>query len=124
MSGFLFDTNVLLDIATADPTWLVWSEGQFRTAAAQGPILSNPIIYAEQAFRTGDETFQWLLDLPLDAIREYAGKWIAAKDRKVTAAAPLLDALLAQLLLGRDGFFDAFRVTRDKLHLLTVFDLL
>ncbi len=32
MSGFLFDTNVLLDIATADETWLAWSEEQFRTA--------------------------------------------------------------------------------------------
>ena len=29
MSGILFDTNVLLDIATADATWLPWSEGQF-----------------------------------------------------------------------------------------------
>ena len=43
----LFDTNVLLDIATADPIWLSWSENEFRTAAAQGPILINPIIYAE-----------------------------------------------------------------------------
>ena len=43
----LFDTNILLDIATADPIWLAWSEMQFRTAAAQGPILINPIIYAE-----------------------------------------------------------------------------
>jgi hypothetical protein len=34
MNGFLFDTNVLLDIATADPVWLPWSEGQFRSAAA------------------------------------------------------------------------------------------
>ncbi len=28
MSGFLSDTNVLLDIATADPIWLGWSENQ------------------------------------------------------------------------------------------------
>ena len=45
----LFDTNVLLDTATAAPTWLAWSEMQFRTAAALGPILINPIIYAELA---------------------------------------------------------------------------
>ena len=49
MSGFLLDANVLLDIATADVTWLAWSEGQFRAAAAHGPILINPIIYAELA---------------------------------------------------------------------------
>ena len=45
----LFDTSVLLDIATADPVWLPWSEQEFRTAAAQGPIAINPIIYAELA---------------------------------------------------------------------------
>ena len=50
MSGILFDTNVRLDIATADAIWLGWSEGQFRTATAQGAILINAIIYAELAF--------------------------------------------------------------------------
>ncbi len=30
----------------------------------------------------------------------------------------------APLLLGRDGFFDAFRVTLDKQRLLTLFDLI
>jgi len=40
----LFDTNVLLDIATADPVWLPWLEKEFRAAAAQGPIPINPII--------------------------------------------------------------------------------
>jgi len=28
MSGVLFDSNVLLDIATADTTWLAWSTAQ------------------------------------------------------------------------------------------------
>lgn len=61
MSGFLFDTNVLLDIAAADPTWLAWSEEQFRSAAAQGPILINPIIYAElvPAFATQSDLDRW-----------------------------------------------------------------
>jgi len=62
MSGFLFDTNVLLDIATADPVWLAWSENQFRTAAAKGPILINPIIYAELApvFASAVDLDRWL----------------------------------------------------------------
>ena len=62
MSGFLFDTNVLLDIATADPVWLAWAENQFRTAAAQGPILINPIIYAElaPAFASAADLDRWL----------------------------------------------------------------
>jgi hypothetical protein len=62
MSRFLLDANVLLDIATADQTWLQWSEGQFRAAAAQGPILINPIIYAElaPAFATMSDLDRWL----------------------------------------------------------------
>ena len=79
MSGILFDTNVLLDIATADATWLGWSEGQFRAAAAQGPIL---IIDAElaPAFATPSDLDQWLAPtvfrrLPLP----YSAGWLAAQ---------------------------------------------
>jgi len=82
MSGFLFDTNVLLDIATADPLWLAWSENQFRAAAAQGPILINPIIYAElaPAFASAADLDRWLdpavfQRLPLP----YAAGWLAAQ---------------------------------------------
>jgi predicted nucleic acid-binding protein len=82
MSGFLFDTNVLLDIATADPVCLAWSENQFRTAAAQGPILINPIIYAElaPAFASAAVLERWLdpavfQRLPLP----YAAGWLAAQ---------------------------------------------
>ena len=82
MSGFLFDTNVLLDIATADPTWLPWSESQLRNAAALGPILINPIIYAElaPAFASIADLDHWLnpsvfqrLSLP------YSAGWLAAQ---------------------------------------------
>ena len=78
----LFDTNVLLDIATADAVWLSWSEKEFRAAAAQGPIPINPIIYAElaPAFATAADLDRWLdpavfqrLPLPYDA------GWLAAQ---------------------------------------------
>ena len=78
----LFDTNVLLDIATADPVWLPWSEKEFRAAAAQGPIPINPIIYAElaPAFATAADLDRWLdpavfQRLPLP----YAAGWLAAQ---------------------------------------------
>ena len=78
----LFDTNVLLDIATVDPVWLPWSEKEVRIAAARGPILINPIIYAElaPAFATAADLDQWLdpavfRRLPLP----YAAGWIAAQ---------------------------------------------
>ena len=82
MSGFLLNTNVLLDIATADPTWLAWSEGQFRAAAVQEPILINPINYAElaPAFATQADLDRWLdpavfQRLPLP----YTAGWLAAQ---------------------------------------------
>jgi predicted nucleic acid-binding protein len=82
MSGFLFDTNVLLDIATADPTWLPWSESQLRLAAESGPILINPIIYAElaPAFASAADLDRWLdptvfQRLPLP----YSAGWLAAQ---------------------------------------------
>lgn len=69
-------------IATADPTWLIWSEGQFRAAATLGPILINPIIYAElaPAFATESDLDRWLdpavfQRLPLP----YAAGWLAAQ---------------------------------------------
>ncbi len=78
----LFDTNVLLDIATADPVWLPWSENELRTAAKQGPVFINPIIYAElaPAFATAAELDRWLdpalfRRLPLP----YAAGWLAAQ---------------------------------------------
>lgn len=48
MSRFL-DTNVLLDILTADPKWGAWSRQQFKAAQADGPVSINPILYAELA---------------------------------------------------------------------------
>jgi len=78
----LFDTNVLLDIATADSVWLAWSERQLRQAAGQGAILINPIIYAElaPAFASAADLDRWLdpaifQRLPLP----YAAGWLAAQ---------------------------------------------
>ena len=78
----LFDANVLLDIATDDPVWRDWSEAQLRQAAAHGPILINPIIYAElaPAFASAADLDRWLdpaifQRLPLP----YAAGWLAAQ---------------------------------------------
>ena len=47
MAGTLVDSNVLLDVFTADPRWGEWSELQLADAIDRGPALINPIIYAE-----------------------------------------------------------------------------
>ena len=82
MSGFLFDTNVLLDIAAADPVWLGWSENQFHAAATLGPILINLIIYAElaPAFASAAELDRWLDPAVFQRLAlPYAAGWLAAQ---------------------------------------------
>lgn len=58
----MLDTNVLLDIYTADERWLAWSTARFRDASAAGPVPINPIIYAELAggFDSRADLDHWL----------------------------------------------------------------
>jgi predicted nucleic acid-binding protein len=43
----LVDSNVLLDVATRDPTWFEWSSHAIANAAEEAPLAINPLIYAE-----------------------------------------------------------------------------
>lgn len=47
MPGYLVDSNVLLDILTEDRTFFEWSSGALARSAEQGPLVVNPLIYAE-----------------------------------------------------------------------------
>jgi hypothetical protein len=45
--GVLVDSNVLLDVATEDPTWSGWSGRAMAECAERVPLMINPIIFAE-----------------------------------------------------------------------------
>jgi len=47
----LVDTNILIDIATRDPQWALWSLSQLESAALGGPLLINDVVYAELSVR-------------------------------------------------------------------------
>jgi predicted nucleic acid-binding protein len=47
MEGVLVDSNVLLDVLTADPVWFEWSSSALERCANQSALYINPIIYAE-----------------------------------------------------------------------------
>jgi predicted nucleic acid-binding protein len=82
MSGSLIDTNVLLDIATADAHWMAWSQQQVRSAAGRGAVYINPIIYAElaPAFASAEEVDRWLdPGLFQRAPLPYEAAWLAAQ---------------------------------------------
>ena len=96
----MLDTNVLLDIVTADPIWQRWSMDQFRQASEDGPILLNPIIYAELApgFETRASLDRWLrpslfrrLALPYEAGFRAGHAFLAYRQRGVSKSSPLPD---------------------------------
>lgn len=43
----LVDSNVLLDIVTADESWASWSGAALASALDAGRVVVNPIVYAE-----------------------------------------------------------------------------
>jgi len=55
----LVDSNVILDVWSADPEWAEWSTAAIESAAARGPLVVNPVIIAEIATRFGTERDLW-----------------------------------------------------------------
>ncbi len=47
----LVDSNVILDVVTEDAEWLDWSAAALARQADAGPLVVNPIVYAEVAAR-------------------------------------------------------------------------
>ena len=45
--GTIVDSNVLLDVFTEDDRWADWSVEHLARAFDQGPVIINPVIYAE-----------------------------------------------------------------------------
>jgi predicted nucleic acid-binding protein len=43
----LVDSNVLIDLLTESPDWFDWSSAALTAAADEGPLVINPLIYAE-----------------------------------------------------------------------------
>lgn len=53
MSPVLVDSNVIIDVATIDPIWSIWSEPDLRRLADETALVINPLIYAEVGVRYG-----------------------------------------------------------------------
>jgi len=82
MTAVLVDSNVILDIATDDPTWGEWSGAALEKAANDSILVINPLIYAEVS--TGFERIEDLEDLlPEDVFRRddlpYEAAFLAGK---------------------------------------------
>lgn len=76
MSGTLIDSSVLLDVSTQDPVWFDWSAAALADAVRTGPVLVNPIIYAEVS--VGYDRIEDLEDaLPAEIFRREPLPYIA-----------------------------------------------
>ena len=47
----LVDTNVIVDVLTADPVWSAWSTDRLAKCTETGPLRINEVTYAELAVR-------------------------------------------------------------------------
>jgi predicted nucleic acid-binding protein len=82
VSAVLVDANVLLDVATQDPTWSIWSADALERCASTGRLVINAIIYAEVS--VGFERIEDLdAALPLDVYQReavpYEASFLAGK---------------------------------------------
>lgn len=46
------DTCVIVDVVDDDPRWSDWSRSQMNLWSARGPLIINPVIYAELSIRS------------------------------------------------------------------------
>ena len=123
----LVDTCVLLDVSADDPRWRDWSIDQLARWSARGPLLINPVIFAEWCtdFRSYDAAqsalksfgLQWA-ELPRQALFLAAQAHSLYRRRGGTRAVVLPDffigahaAVAGMPLLTRDRRrFDAYFV--------------
>lgn len=119
MSSTLVDSNVLIDLFDEASEWREWSDAMLTRAASRGPLVINPIVFAEVA-----AGFDRLEDvdaaLPESYVRREPLPWEAAflagrafvqyRRRGGTLSAPLPDfyigahaAVAGHTLLTRDA---------------------
>jgi hypothetical protein len=73
----LVDSNVIIDVATADEQWAGWSSRTLETLAEHTVLVINPIVYGELA--VGYDTIEELdAALPEDLFRREDVPWAAA----------------------------------------------
>ena len=63
MTSTLIDTNVLLDVIEARPKWEEWATRQVLAARSKGPVILNPVVYAEASIPYDTESdFNMIVD--------------------------------------------------------------
>ena len=115
----IVDTNVLVDLATVGSTFHAWSRGQVISAFRRGPVVINPVIYAEFSVRYRDMDEVERL-LPQDEFRRENLPWAAAfaaaaAFRVYRASGGGRERILPDFLIGAHAAIRGYAVlTRDS----------
>jgi predicted nucleic acid-binding protein len=126
MKTVLVDSNVLLDVATNDPTWSRWSSRALEEAADEAPLVINPLVYAEVSIGFGRiEDLELAIPpalfrrdpLPYEAAFLAGKAFLRYRHRGGTRATPLPD-----FYIGAHAAVTGFRLlTRDAARYRTYF---
>jgi predicted nucleic acid-binding protein len=126
MTPVLVDSNVLLDVATADAPWFDWSSRALQAAADEAPLVINALIYAEVSVRYS--TIEGVEEaLPSDLFRReplsYAAAFLAGKAfLRYRKAGGLRTSPLPDFFIGAHAAIAGYRLlTRDATRYRTYF---
>ncbi|MFP5379951.1 MAG: type II toxin-antitoxin system VapC family toxin [Vicinamibacteria bacterium] len=126
MPTTLVDANVLIDVINDEEEWADWSAAMLALCADQGPLVINPIIYAEVSYRHETQaeldealppTFVTREDLPWDSA------FLAARAcRQYRAAGGARQAPLPDFFIGAHAAVRGYQIlTRDGRRYRTYF---
>lgn len=126
MDAVLVDSNILLDIATNDPTWGDWSAQALERSADEAILVINPLVYAEVSI--GFEMIEDLeAALPIDLYRReelpYEAGFLAGKCfLRYRRAGGLRRSPLPDFYIGAHAAVAGYRLlTRDATRYQTYF---
>ncbi len=125
----LVDTNVLIDVFHTRTAFTEWSAGQLAAARASGPLLINPLIYAEMAagYATSEELEAAVTpglfrreDLPWEAVYAAGHAFLQYRRSGGDKRAPLPD-----FYIGAHAMVKGYRLlSRDVAKYRTYFPLI
>ncbi len=129
MSPVLVDSSVILDVASADPTWGDWSASALERAADEAPLVINALVFAEVS--VGFERMEEVDDLispdrfrreplPYEAAFLAGRVFVAYRRRKGAKTSPMPD-----FYIGAHAAVAGYRLlTRDTRRFRTYFPAL
>jgi len=126
VSGYLVDSNVILDLFLSDPNWADWSENTLATYGDKDILYINQVVYTEVSigFESIEElekamhiaAFQ-MLEIPKEALFLAGKAFLNYRRNKGIKSSPLPDFYIG----AQAAVMDLDLITRDESRYRTYF---